>query len=313
MKTFRNITIVLILFFGSLTLYGQQAPMYTHYMNNILVINPAYAGSRDALSVTALHRSQWVGFSGAPITQSLTMHTPFKKEFIGIGLSVINDNIGPTNNTSVFFDYSFILKISEKSKLALGLSGGVNIYQANLSSIELDQQNDPAFDGNIENKLTPNFGLGVFYSRERFFAGISSPFILQNTYTVKNRDNVTSGIAKEQRHYYIIAGTQLKLTDKIALRPSSLIKITKAAPVEADFTASFIFMKKLLIGAMYRTGDAIGCLVGMDITNKLHLGYSFDWSYGLKTSDFNQGSHELVFRYDFKIFNKEQEDRPIYF
>lgn len=310
MKTLRNITIVLILFVGSLSLYGQQAPVYTHYMYNTLVINPAYAGSRDALSITALHRSQWVGFSGAPITQSFTMHTPFKNEFIGVGFSVVNDKIGPTNNTSIFFDYAFILKTSEKSRLALGLSSGINIYQADLNSIELDQQIDPAFEENVENKVSPNFGLGIYYSRDRFYAGISSPFILQNTYALENQNNGTAIIAKIQRYYFVIAGTQVNLTDKIALRPTSQIKITKSAAIEADFTASFIFMNRLLIGAMYRTGDAFGVLVGVDITKKLHLGYSFDWSYGLRTFKYNQGSHELVLRYDFIFFNKRQIHSP---
>lgn len=310
MKTLKNTILGLVLSLGSLTIYAQQSPIYTHYMNNTLMVNPAYAGSRDALSVTALYRSQWVGYSGAPTTQTLTMHSPLRNEHIGLGLSVMNDKIGPCNNTSVFFDYAFIMRLTEKSKLALGLSAGINIYQANLSSLLLDQQNDPVFEDDIENKVTPNFGLGVYYSRERFYAGISSPYILQNSYSVKNLDNETALIAKEQRHYFIIAGAQLNLTDKIALRPTSLIKITRSAPIEADFTASFIIMKRVQIGAMYRTGDAFGCLVGVNITNKLHLGYSFDWSYGLKTSEYNQGSHELVLRYDFVFYDKDQVHSP---
>jgi len=306
MKTLKKITFVLVLTLGSLTISAQQAPMYTHYMYNTLMVNPGYAGSRDALTITALYRSQWVDFKGAPITQTLTMHSPFKNEHMGIGLSVLNDKIGPSNNTSVFVDYAYILKLTEKSKLALGLSGGADIFRASLNSLDLDQQSDPVFQNNINNHVTPNFGFGAYYSRERFYAGISVPKLLQNNYSMVNQDNGNTLIGKEQRHYFFIAGAMLSITDNLAFKPTTLIKVTSAAPVQADLTASFIFMKKLLVGAMFRTGDAFGGLVGLDITEQLHIGYSFDCSYGLKTFKYNQGSHELILRYDFIFFNKKQ-------
>jgi len=284
--------------------------MYTHYMNNTLVINPGYAGSRDALTVTALHRSQWVDFSGAPLTQTLTMHSPLRNEHVGVGFSILNDRIGPTNNTSVFFNYAFIMKLTEKSKLALGLSAGANIFQANLNTLKLNEQSDPVFQYNINNKVTPNFGFGVYYSRERFYAGISVPSLLQNSYKVVNPENVNTLVAKEQRHYFFIAGTMLKITNNLAFKPTTLVKLTPAAPVQADLTASFVIMRKLLVGVMYRTGDAFGGLVGLDITEQFHLGYSYDWSYGLETSKYNAGSHEIVLRYDFIYSSKKQIHSP---
>jgi type IX secretion system PorP/SprF family membrane protein len=314
MKTLKRILAVLVLILGSLTINAQQAPMYTHYMYNTLMINPGYAGSRDALTVTALYRSQWVDFKGAPVTQTLTMHTPLRSEHIGIGLSVLNDKIGPSNNTSLTGDFAFIMQLTQKSKLALGLSAGVNIFKANLSTLELDQQNDPVFLTNINNNVTPNFGFGAYYSRERFYAGISVPNLLQNSFTVVDESkNIDILIGKEQRHYFFIAGTMLNISNNLAFKPTTLIKVTSAAPVQADFTASFIIGKKLLLGAMIRSGDAIGGLVGLDITDQLHLGYSFDWSYGLKTFKYNNGSHEIVLRYDFIFFNKQQIHSPRYF
>ena len=310
MKTLKTITIVLVLTSGSLSNHAQQAPMYTHYMYNTLSVNPGYAGSRDALTVTALHRSQWVDFKGAPITQTLTMHSPLRNKHIGVGLSVLNDKIGPANNTSVFVDYAYIMQLSLKSKLALGLSAGANIFQANLSTLQLDQQNDPVFLNNINNHATPNFGFGAYYSRERFYAGISAPDLLQNSYSVIKTEDKNTLIGKEQRHYFFIAGAMLNITHNLAFKPTMLIKETAGAPVEADLTASFIIMKKLLLGAMVRTGDAFGGLVGLDITDQLHLGYSYDWSYGLKTSMYNKGSHEIVLRYDFIFFNKQQIHSP---
>jgi type IX secretion system PorP/SprF family membrane protein len=305
MKTLIKIILVLVLTLGSLSINAQQAPMYTHYMNNTLVVNPGYAGSRDALTLTALHRSQWVGYSGAPITQTVTVHTPLRNEHIGIGLSLLNDKIGPSNNTSVFFNYAYMIKLNEKSKLALGLSAGVNIYHANLSTLQLDVQNDPSFQNNINNHITPNFGFGAYYSRERFYAGISVPNLLQNSYLVVN--NISVG--KEQRHYFFIAGTLLNITDNLAFKPTTLIKVTPGAPIEADLTASFIIVKRLLVGAMYRTGDAFGGLVGFDITDQFHVGYSYDWSFGVRTGPYNSGSHELVLRYDV-LLNKKQIHSP---
>jgi type IX secretion system PorP/SprF family membrane protein len=313
MKIFKNITIVLVLTIGSLTINAQQDAMYTHYMYNTLQVNPGYAGSRDALSVTALHRSQWVGFKGAPTTQTLTMHMPLKSQNIGVGLSVLNDKIGPINNSSVFLDFAYIIMMTERSKLSLGISAGVDMLHANLNSLGLDQSNDVVFQNDIDNHVTPNFGFGAYYYRERFYVGISVPNLLQNSYSEINQDNGSTLIAKEQRHYFLIAGTMINITDNLAIKPTTYIKVTSSAPLQADITASFVIMNKLLVGAMFRTGDAFGALVGLDITNQLHVGYSFDWSYGLKTAKYNQGSHEIVLRYDFLLFDKKQVHSPRYF
>ncbi len=313
MKKIKAIVLITATTLGSLGLKAQQDPMFTHYMDNTLAVNPAYAGSRDALTVTALHRSQWVSFKGAPLTQTITMHAPLRNEHIGIGLSVTNDKIGPINNTSAVFDFAYIMRVSKKSRLALGISAGIDMFQANLSTLNLDQQADPTFQNNISNHMTPRLGFGAYYYRERFYLGVSTPNLLQNNYSVVNEANGSTLIASEQMHYYLIAGTVINLTDNLAFKPTTLIKMTDAAPVQADLTASFIIMKKLLLGVMYRTGDAVGGLIGLNITPQFHLGYSYDWSYGLQTSKYNQGSHEIILRYDFIFFSKQQIHSPRYF
>jgi type IX secretion system PorP/SprF family membrane protein len=241
------------------------------------------------------------------------MNSPLKNEHIGVGLSALNDKIGPSNNTTILADFAYIMNLNKKSKLALGLSGGVNIFQANLNTLQLDQQSDPVFQTNIRNSITPNVGFGAYYSRERFYAGISAPNLLESNYSVINDANGNTLIGKQQRHYFLIAGTMIKLNENLALKPTTLIKVTSGAPVQADLTASFIIMKKLLLGGMYRTGDAFGALIGLDVTDQLHVGYSFDWSYGLKTFKYNQGSHEIMLRYDFIFMNKKQIHTPRYF
>ncbi len=313
MKRIKKITLAIVSILGALNIQAQQDPMYTHYMFNTLMVNPGYAGSRDALTITGLHRSQWVDFKGAPVVQSLTMHSPFKNEHFGVGLSVLNDKIGSSNRTSIFGDFAYRMKLNKKSKLALGLSAGANIFQGNLSSLQLDQQSDPAFQNNITNRALPNFGFGLYYSRERFYAGISAPGLLQNNYSNVSLVNGTNLVGAEQRHYFFIAGAVLNITDNLAFKPTTLIKATSAAPIQADFTASFIIMKKVLLGVMYRTGDALGGLIGFNATDQLYLGYSYDWSYGLRTGKYNQGSHEIVLRYDFIFFSKKQIHTPRHF
>jgi type IX secretion system PorP/SprF family membrane protein len=313
MKTLKKITLVVASVVSGLTITAQQDPMYTHYMYNTLMVNPGYAGSRDALTITALHRSQWVDFKGAPVVQSLTLHSPLKNDHFALGLSLLNDKIGSTNKTSLFGDFAYRMTLTKKSKLALGISAGANIFQANLNSLQIGDQSDPVFQNNINNHITPNFGFGAYYSRERFYAGISVPYLMQNNISKIDLANGNSLTGSEQRHYFFIAGAVINLSENVAFKPTTFVKVTAGAPIQGDVTASFIFMKKLLLGAMFRTGDAFGGLIGYNVTEQLHVGYSYDWSYGLQTGKYNQGSHEVVLRYDFLFFDKKQIHSPRHF
>jgi type IX secretion system PorP/SprF family membrane protein len=296
-----------------MALFAQQAPMYTHYMYNTLSINPAYAGSRDALTLTALHRSQWVNFKGAPMTQTLTLHSPIASKNIGLGLSLSNDKVGIVNNTSAFFSFAYKMQLTPKSKLSLGASGGINLVQANLSSLALEHPNDPAFQSNIINKSLGNFGFGMYYSRARFYTGISVPNLVQNKYDGTSLSNGTATTGIERRHYFFIAGALVKLGNSLSFKPTTLIKMTEAAPVQLDLTATFIFHEHFSLGGMYRTGDAVGILLGMNVNPLFYLGYSYDWSFGNRTYTYNSGSHEVVLRYDFIHTSKRQIHSPRYF
>jgi type IX secretion system PorP/SprF family membrane protein len=309
MKTINKISLGLLAVLAGLSAGAQQDPMYTHYMFNTLMVNPAYAGSRNALTITGLYRSQWVDFKGAPTIQSITAHSPLKNDHYALGLSVMNDKIGVTNKTSVFANFAYRMDLTKKSKLALGISGGVNIFQANLRSLQLDQEGDPTFQANINNRVTPNFGFGAYYSRERFYAGVSIPNLIRNNF--ENTGSALKG--SEQRHYFFIAGGLLHLSENLDFKPTTFIKLLPAAPVQADLTASFIVLKKLSLGAMYRTGDAFGALIGFNITSQLYLGYSYDWSYGLSSARYNRGSHEIAVRYDVPVYGKKQVHTPRYF
>jgi len=286
--------------------------MFTHYMYNTLSVNPAYAGSRDALTITGLYRNQWVGFDGAPVTQTVTVHSPVGASQVGLGLSLIQDKIGPTKNTSVYADFSFTVKLSQKSNLTFGLKGGFSFFSADLPSLLLDEQNDPSFSQAIDNRLMPNFGTGIYYSRERFYAGISTPKLLENEYydgtTIVGITN-----AKEQGHYFFIMGSAIRLTPIIDFKPQTLVKMTVGAPIEVDISGIFDFNRRLLAGGMYRTGDAFGVLLGVYISKQMVLGYSFDFSTTNTTMRYNQGSHELMLRYDFIYGNRHRIKSPRYF
>ncbi len=292
--------------------YAQQDAMYTQYMFNTLAVNPAYAGSRDALSITGLHRSQWIGFKGAPITQTLTMHTPVLTKNIGMGLSFINDKIGPVNTTSLYFDFSYKIRFGENSNLAFGLKGGMNLRSQGLTDLDIVDSNDPAFLNNVRSQLLPNFGFGMYYFTDKFYVGISIPKLLENNFAT-NSTTGTTNPASEERHYFLIAGTVFSINEGIKFKPTTFIKITNGAPIEGDITATFIFNERFWSGAMFRTGDALGLLAGLNISDQFALGYSFDWSYTNSTVQYNAGSHELMLRYDF-IYKVEEDIRsPRYF
>ncbi len=308
----RSLIFILILSCISLVSSAQQDPMFTHYAFNTLAINPAYAGTRDALTITGLHRSQWVAFKGAPTTQTLTGHSPVFNENVGIGLSVLNDKIGPSNTTSFYLDFSYKIKINKKAKLSFGLKGGLNLKKTDLTSLNTYEQNDPLFMEDIKSEFLPNFGFGMYYYTDKYYVGLSIPKLLENNFT----ENSVSGsvdLASEKKHYFLIGGAVFSLSESVTLKPTMFLKVTNGAPIEGDITANFIFYDRFWTGAMFRTGDAIGILAGLNITEQLAVGYSFDWSLVNSTGKYNAGSHEIMIRYDF-IFKKQKMIRsPRYF
>ncbi len=299
--------LILIITCVTLPVLAQQDPMFTHYMYNTLWLNPAYAGSRDALTVTGIHRSQWVAFDGAPQDQTITAHTPIMRGKLGVGMSVMNDRIGPTKSTFIAADVAYPIKLNKKSKLAFGLKGMVNIYNNNLSSLQLeDSRPDEAFGQNVHSVL-PNVGAGVYYYREQFYAGLSTPRLLQNKF-----DGSLSAQSAEQRHFFFIMGFVHKINSNVKFKPTVFIKATKAAPIEADLTASFL-ISKFNVGLMYRTKESVGLLAGYQISDPFYIGYSFDWSTTNTTGKYNGGSHEFVLRYDLVSITKAKLKSPRYF
>ena len=308
----KKLVLIAAVIISTLSANAQQDAMFTHYSFNTLGVNPAYAGSRDALTVMALHRSQWVSFPGAPTTQTVTAHMPIVNDKMGVGLSLLHDKIGPTRNMGFFVDFAYRIKVGDKGKLAFGIKGGTSMLANELADLSTTDAGDNSFAQNIQSQFLPNFGAGIYYQLPRFYVGLSTPRLLENDYTA----NTTAGsVASESRHYFFIAGGMLDLTKdaKLQLKPTTFIKLTAGAPIELDLTALFYFNQKFWAGPMFRTGDAVGVLAGMNINPQFSLGYSFDWSYGLNTGKYNAGSHELMLRYVFVFKDKGKILSPRYF
>jgi type IX secretion system PorP/SprF family membrane protein len=308
----KKLIILLGIISAGLNTKAQQEAMFTHYSFNTLQVNPAYASSRDALTVLALQRSQWIAFPGAPVTQTATAHMPVFNEKIGLGISLLHDKIGPSKNTGIFIDLAYKIKVAEKGKLAFGLKGGTSFLSNSVGDLDKNDPGDGVLIQNIQSRLLPNFGFGLYYSMPRFYVGLSSPKLLTNKLGTNTSGN---GIAYESRHYFVIAGAMFDLNKsaKLQLKPTTFLKITSGAPLELDLTALLYYDNKFWAGPMFRSGDAFGILIGMNITQQYSLGYCFDWSYGNSTGKYNAGSHELMLRYDFVFKNKTQILSPRYF
>jgi type IX secretion system PorP/SprF family membrane protein len=300
---------IMLLFAVISKLNAQQDAMFSYYMFNTNAINPAYAGSRNVLSINGLHRSQWVGLDGAPTTQTLNIHSPLWGKNTGVGLAYYQDKIGVTKTSSIYADFSYRIKLSATYNLALGFKGGFDRIVDDLTELN-NAQTDQTFQENYESKFLPNFGTGLYLTSDRFYAGLSVPRLLKHNLTDPNNTE-TSRLRGSQRHYFFIAGTVLKINENFIFKPTTQIKAVKGAPMEIDFTATFFIRKRVWAGAMFRSNDALGCLVGINITDQLALGYAYDWSYANLTH--YQSSNEIVFRYDFTFKHEKRIYSPRYF
>ncbi|MRT93189.1 type IX secretion system membrane protein PorP/SprF [Ancylomarina sp. 16SWW S1-10-2] len=300
--------LLLILPFGT-TLKAQQDPMYTQYMHNPLTVNPAYAGSTNMLSAMFLAREQWVGFDGAPKSRTLTVSAPISRYNVGLGLSYINDELGPVKQNSFYADFAYHLKVSNRAKLAFGIKGGFDMIQINLMSLSLNQQNDDAFSSDFSEDFILNFGLGLYYYTDRFYLGLAVPRLLKNNY--ENDGFNTSSYGYKERHYFLTTGALFDINEYLKVKPSILAKVVWNAPVSIDLSANFILDDMLWLGAAYRIEDSMSFLIHYQLTDQLRVGYSYDMTES-ELRKYNQGTHEIMIAYDFQ-FNKKKVMTPRYF
>ncbi len=328
------LTFLSLLLFLGYSAHGQQEPMFTKYMFNSLIFNPGYAGSKDHLSLGLLHRTQWYEIDGAPHTQTLTAHTPLRNERVGVGFSAVNDIIGPTQTVGANFIYAYRIPMG-KYKLSFGIQAGLESYQADFSKLNLDIDSDPSFI-NVS-KVLPNFGAGLYFYGKYFYAGVSSPHLVE--YDL--RENVDVDVyARQVRHFYFMTGAAIPLNgDALIFKPSFLWKnvgwdkrLSKleefkdiGAPNEFDIDLSLLFQETLWVGASFRSAfsapgfeknarssyDSADIWVSYLMKNGLRFGAAYDYPL-TELSNVTSGAFEIMLGYEFN-FKEKKVVTPRYF
>ncbi|TWW00274.1 type IX secretion system membrane protein PorP/SprF [Chitinophaga pinensis] len=291
------LAVITCLILGLADVRAQQDAMYSQYMFNMMGVNPAYAGSRGVLSATALYRRQWVGIDGAPETSTFSFDMATRDNKVGLGIQAFNDKIGIMRTTGFYGTYAYRIRFENEGSLAIGLQGGVSNFKADLTKVDLIDEDDQAFAQNI-NVLLPCFGAGIYYNTDRFYAGFSIPNLVKS-YLRKDAVYYRADVvAKKYMHFFFIAGYVFDLNEDLKLKPSTLVKAVRGAPVQLDVNANLWIRDVISVGASYRTGDAICGLAEVQINDQFRLGYAYDHTIS-KLVKYNQGTHEIMLRYEF--------------
>ncbi|HKM93336.1 MAG TPA: type IX secretion system membrane protein PorP/SprF [Prolixibacteraceae bacterium] len=294
-KLLKHITLIVMLVVG-LTAHGQQDPMFTQYMNNPVILNPAYAGSHGALNMNGIFRKQWVGFDWQPTTTSFSISSPFWKYHVGLGFSFVHDNIGPLSQSGVYFDYAYHLDLSEKSRLSLGLKAGFNYYEKDLRGLTTFEDDDWVNQIPVTSKFLFNTGIGAYYFNTNYFIGLSIPKLVRNS--LSNDENTYELIGREERHYYLTGGYLFDVNAILKLKPTAMLRIVNGAPASFEITATAILYEQLWAGLTYRVGDAFAAHFRIQINQNLQIGYSYDLNNS-RLKKYNAGTHEIFISYTF--------------
>lgn len=294
--------------------FAQQDAQYSMYRFNGLYINPAYAGSHDALSATAIYRYQWVKMPGQPQTASVALHSPLKNSKIGLGLIYTYDRIGPAKTNSVNAQFAYRIPVGKRKdiKVCIGLSAGVANYRSDLSKVAVLDANDPNFEGNNQNRWLPNVGFGLHVYSDKFFVGVSLPHILVNKldgkFSVFATDN---NVAKQYFHLLANAGITVNCGPKVKFVPSVLIKYVPVhAPLTFDLNVAFLFVDRVWLGAGYRLKDSYNFMLAVNVYKGLRIGYAYDLTVSPLTQ-YTTGSHEAFIGYDLDFTKmKKGEKKP---
>ena len=310
MKSFSQIILICLVYICVLTdVNAQQDPQYTQYMYNTMSVNPAYVGTRGHTTITALGRTQWVGFGGAPDTQTLSYDTPLNYNGLGLGFNLVNDKIGPSHETYLDANVGYSIETGEEGNLAFGLKLGGRLLSLDWSLGER-AVNDPVFldENNITNKFLATVGAGIYYYEPDWYVGISVPnFLNQEHY---DEDLTVGQTAVERMHFFFIAGLVFDLSDDIKFKPAALAKVVTGAPLSVDVSANFLFVEKFRAGLAWRWGDSVSALLGFQATDAFHIGYAYD----LTTSNYNvanTGTHEILLRYE--LLKRQRMKSPRFF
>ncbi len=298
---------ILLLIVSNIHTYGQQDPHYTQYMFNTMSVNPAYAGSKGHTVINALGRVQWVDLPGAPRTQTLSYDTPIGFSRVGLGINLVNDKIGPSNETSLDANVAYSVKTSETGNLSFGLKLGGRLFNIDWSKSIVKHQRDVSLSG-VNNKVLPTIGAGVYYYTSNWYLGVSVPNFLR---TEHYDDSDNQGmVSRERLHFFLIGGVVFDLNEDIKFKPAFLVKGVKGAPFSADVSGNFLFNERFRAGVSWRWKDAISALLGFQVSKQLQIGYAYDLTTS-NYSNYNSGTHEVMLRYE--IFRPGSISSPRFF
>jgi len=295
-KTFYHYVFYLLFVVNTLA-YAQKKTQYNHFMYHAQSYNPAYVGMALQKKLILFYRSQWIGIEGAPKTQTLAYSSPTKMKGLGVGFGLLKDQIGPTSETFFDLDLSYLIRISENSKMAFGLKGSAHLLEVNYSLLTQDLSigTDPLLLGKADNRWSPNIGMGILFYKTDFYIGLSAPSFLETLYF--DRSSLSKSFNKLR--IYAMSGFVRELNHHLLLRPSFILKIAVGAPLQLDLAASLIFRNKVSFGISYRLKDALGGLFGYQFSDSFFIGLSYDKSAtNLGQYFFNNGSAEVIFRYN---------------
>jgi type IX secretion system PorP/SprF family membrane protein len=278
---------------------AQQDAQYTQYMYNTINVNPAYAGSRGVMSVFILHRTQWVGLDGAPVTNAASINLPINNSNLGLGVSFVNDRIGPTVENTVAIDLSYTIPTSERFKLSFGIKATANLFNLDANKLQPEHQGDEQFQ-HLNNNFTPNIGAGLYFHSDQSYLGISIP----NFFEAKRYDDNSVSINKERMNLYVIVGHVFDVSSSVKFKPSLLTKIVQGAPLQVDLSGNFMINEKFVAGVAYRWSASVSAMVGFQASDSWFIGYGYDLET-TKLANYNSGSHEIFLRYElFNQYNK---------
>ena len=296
---------ILAFLLTALSLHAQQDPQYTQYMYNMNVVNPAYAGSGEDLSIGLLYRSQWVGMPGAPKTGTFDIHGPVGNN-VGLGLSAISDKYGPVEENNVYADFSYTLKLGGQHRLAFGIKAGVTFHKVGLFSDigngHVINPGDLAFSENSNSSFL-NIGAGVYYYTDKYYIGFSVPNMLKNNYLDLTKNGNEYEFGTDKQHYFLTGGYVFDLSENTKFKPAFMLKTAFGAPVSFDITANFRFFDRFEVGAFYRLEDSFGGLVNFSIIPQLRIGYAYDHITSALNKEVS-ASHEILLLIDLNFAKK---------
>jgi len=288
-----TIFLLLLSFFG----YGQQDPQYTHYNYNTMTVNPGYTGSRGHLAIISLYRSQWVGLEGSPQTITFGIDSPIGVSD-GVGISIIQDQLGPSSETYIDGNYAHQLILNRKGdKLALGLKAGVRFFSLDWSK-GIHRDPDVVFNQNVNSKLLPSIGAGIFYYTKKAYLGLSTP----NIFTNQHYDEIQEAEALERMHFFLVGGYVFDLNSEVKFKPSFFVKQVLGAPLSVDVSTNFLVYETLNLGVNYRWNESLSALFGFRISPKFNIGYAYDYNIN-ELNNYNTGTHEIFLR--FQVISRE--------